>query len=330
MRSNATPPSAGERRLSIFILGLLALIVAVVAVMQANYDPSRWRQQAHTSTSQRNVNQPHASGLPDGLQPMSAAEQYNADTLSDKINGKADLYLSAGFQSLETQRISMTDAADGWMERFVYHMGATRNAFAVYSAQRRQPSQPLEGMDHGYLSANGLFFIHGPYYIEIIAAQAGEAIQSRMKALAAHFAKTHGPGEGAIVELKLFPPNGMVAHSKVLIADSAFGIQGLNWVFTADYQRDAHMATAFIALYPSSQQAQSQAEAFGDFWMQYDGESVASPNDLADARIVLILDNYEIALAQGPYLIGVHEATRLDFGVDIVTRLMQAVKEQSP
>ena len=42
--------------------------------------------------------------LPPGLKPLAALEMFNAGNLSDKINGKAELYLSAGFTGLVSQR----------------------------------------------------------------------------------------------------------------------------------------------------------------------------------------------------------------------------------
>ena len=62
---------------------------------------------------------------------------YDSISLSDKINGKAELYLAAGFARLETQRFALTDNPGQWMERYLYDMGQHANAFSVFSAQRR-------------------------------------------------------------------------------------------------------------------------------------------------------------------------------------------------
>src|SRR5512133_1136053 len=44
--------------------------------------------------------------LPDGISPLTAPERFDRETLSDKIDGKAELYLSAGFIGLEAQRLA--------------------------------------------------------------------------------------------------------------------------------------------------------------------------------------------------------------------------------
>ncbi len=333
MTQNSTSPPVGERRLSILILGLLILIVVVLALQQSRFDPVHWRERAVSEEAHQQS--PQEGRLPandtvEGLNPMSAPERYDADTLSDKINGKAELYLSAGFQQLETRRFSVSGDPDAWMERFVYDMGARRNAFAVYSAQRRMDAAHLDMVAHGYLSSNGLFFIHGSFYVEIIAAQAGEPIQDKMKALAAHFVAAHDSSGVDIVELGFFPPEHQVPASAVLIADSAFGLQGLDWVFTAAYENGSAQATAFIAPCGSADEARSLAAAFSAFWTEYGGEMVTPPAELKDAEVVTILDNFEIVLVQGRYLVGVHEATHLDFGADVTARLRQMVMEKAP
>ena len=63
------------------------------------------------------------SPLPQGLKPLTAPETFKADTLSDKIDGKAELYLSAGFNRLFSQRFRDEKASDLWIEAFVYDMG---------------------------------------------------------------------------------------------------------------------------------------------------------------------------------------------------------------
>ena len=82
--------------------------------------------------------------------PWDRRRRYDAATLSDKINGKAELYLAAGFERLECRRFALADDPAGWLERFVYTMRAAPGAFAVYSQQRRPQAQPLT------LAADGL------------------------------------------------------------------------------------------------------------------------------------------------------------------------------
>ena len=81
-----------------------------------------------------------------GFKPLAPIESYGPETLSDKIDGKADLYLPAGFKEMSCRKFNLDTAADkAFVEVFIYDMGSAANAFAVFSGQRRpgSPNIPL-------------------------------------------------------------------------------------------------------------------------------------------------------------------------------------------
>jgi len=78
------------------------------------------------------------------LSAFSAPETFTADNLYDKVDGKADLYLTAGFVGLQCQRLALKATNDVWMEWFVYDMGTLPQAFSVFSLQRRAEAQTLD------------------------------------------------------------------------------------------------------------------------------------------------------------------------------------------
>jgi hypothetical protein len=307
--------------LSLFLLGILVLIAASVLWVQGRYEPARWREQAGPPLRQPSAQE----ALPQGVKPLSPVERYGENSLSDKIDGKADLYLAAGFKALETRRFALVQDPSRWMERYVYDMGSRLNAFAVYSAQRRRDGRDVGIAPYAYLSSNGLFLVHGPYYLEIIASEASQTMQARVKALGQTFIKEHPVASGRIAELDLFPAGHLVPGSRKLIANSAFGIQGMDGVFTAEYADGPARATAFVARRADAGRARTSAEAFIAFWKEYGAEAVAPPDRLPAARIAFILDNYEVVMVTGPYLYGVHEASSLDFGLKVTEGLRQTI-----
>jgi hypothetical protein len=317
----------GQRRLSLGILGLLVLIAGMMLVVQGRYDPGLWREQPRAVTTDAPGQDSGIAAAGDaqdmaaGLAPVSAAEHYDADTLSDKIDGKADLYLSAGFEGLSTRRFALVGDKSRWMERYVYAMGTLRNAYAVFSAQRRPNFQVVDIVPHAYLAGNGLFFVHGSFYVEIIAAEASPEVHKGMNALATAFIASHEMKTEDLAELRLFPSDHRVTGSIKLAASSAFGIDGLDGVFTAAYAGDQAQALAFVSRRTSRDRAEALAAKFNAFWLDFGGEKVAPPADLQGAGIVLILDNYEISMVRDDYLIGVHEATNLEFGLGVVKQI---------
>lgn len=324
--------SSAERRLSLALLGGLAVIAAVMLCVQSRFDSGAWREQAQTAEPEP-VRQPETTPTdspdnPSGLTPLSPAEHYTGETLSDKIDGKADLYLGAGFQGLESRRFALTVDKGRWMERYVYDMGSLRNAYAVFSAQQRPHAQPLDVTAHAYLAGNGLFFVHGPFYVEIIAAEASAEVREKMSSAARAFAATHAVPTEDLSELRLLPENHRSADAVKLAIRSAFGIEGLDGVFTAVYAAGQAKAIAFISKRASRNEAEALAEKFHAFWLDYGGEETAAPlKNPPGARVVLILDNYEISLVEGDYLIGVHEATHLEFGMELAAQLQRHILE---
>lgn len=314
-----------QHRLSLFLLALLAIIVGAILWIQRQYDPAAWRGQGDAPSSQAEVN----AELPMGIATLSPPEQYNAQTLSDKINGKADLYLSAGFKSLESQRFGLVSDKSRWMEHYLYDMGGHENAFAVYSMQRRKDTKDTDLTSRSYLSANGLFLVHGAFYLEIIAAETTPEMQAQMKALASTFVDTHPAGSHNLPILELFASQDKVPHTTKLIADSAFGIQGMDWIYTTVYATENTKATAFtfIKKCGSGSEARALADKTIAYWNEYGGEAVDTPAGFTGAQIVFILDNYEISAVLEDYLYGVHEVTDLDFGLSLISRMQRIIGE---
>ena len=310
-------PTVRERLLSSALLGILALVAVGMLWSQSRFDAVAWREQA----------QPAA-----GLEPLAPAERYGPDTLSDKIDGKAELYLNAGFIGLESRRFALAGDKRRWMERYVYDMGGFPGAYAVFSSQRRPQAQPLAWAVHGYLAGNALFFVQGPFYVEIVGTEASQEVQKGLEALAMAFSAAHAAQSPDPVELQLLPRDQRIAHSVKLTARSAFGIQGLDWIFSAAYSSsaDSAEALAFVRRCNSPGEAAALADKFHRFWLEFGGTEIAAPGGPQGVRAVSILDNYEISRVQDRYLMGVHEATNLEFGMHLVEQLQRNIPGDAP
>ena len=110
---------------------------------------------------------------------MSSVETFDRDNLYQKIDGKAELYLDAGVTGMKCQRFVDRDNAAAWMEVFVYDMGELKNAFTVFSKQRRTGVEELGEL--AYATPNSLYFDQGKYYVEIVAAVPTDRVRSAMR-----------------------------------------------------------------------------------------------------------------------------------------------------
>jgi hypothetical protein len=334
-QKHQTKAASKQTLLSLIILGVLAIIAGGVFTAQFSYFQAV--QQLALDLPAGDKTQPASAAaaepalitVPAGQIPMTPMETFDAATLSDKINGKAELYLSAGFKRLHSQRLQSETAGDVWMEVFVYDMQRPQNAFSVFSAQRREDAQTLDLGQHGYQTSNALFFVHGPFYVEIIASDRSEAILQPMRTFAETFIVTHSVQTQAIEEKALFPRAGLIEDSIALVSADAFGYERFDQIFTATYQLEDTQLMAYLSRRKSTGEAQELAGSYADFLMAFGGSATESDLAIPSAKVIYILDTYEVVFSHGPYLVGVREATAQQPAQDLALQLYDHIKEAS-
>lgn len=326
-RSNVGPGRL-ESGLSWAVVGVLVMVAAGVYLKQSRYDravwtvsPAGWNAEDVSLPSGADL-QGLADFLPPSLRPMGPLESFGPATLSDKIDGKAELYLPAGFVHLTVRRFVSADDSSDWLEVFVYDMGDVRNAFAVYSAQRRSTASPLSLTPYGYRTKNALFLVHGKYYLELVASSASDPIMAAAEAFARRFVGKTAQREGRIAALDLFPPEGLDADDRSLIVSDAFGFQGLNDVFIAPYRLEGGELTAFLTERPNEDEAKGLVEAYRTFLIQNGGEADEAAF-LPEGELVRLFGTVEIFFACGPYLVGVHQAEAEKPAKELILKLKE-------
>jgi hypothetical protein len=320
--------------ISVVILSMLMVIGVVVFTTQYQYNPAVLPQDAFLSSSTPDKASPqllpHASfiPLPDGIKPLTEAELFDTSTLSDKINGKAELYLSASFTGLVCQRFTDAHAKDRWMEAFIYNMGNAQNAFAVFSGQRRVDAEPLDLAQYAYHTSNALFLIHGPYYIEIIASDDSAEVLASMESLAVTFMDntpaTHMKTTGVDTTV-LFPEENMVPDSVVLISTDAFGYEDFDKIYTAEYQFNDTILMAYLSHRGTPAEAKEMASNYAQFLLNYGGKNIETQLPIKNAYLIEILGTYEIVSSHDAYLAGIREAASVEQAQQLAMRLYDRI-----
>jgi hypothetical protein len=317
-------------------MGVLVVIVIGVLIKQSSYDPGLLvprvpESQTLFEPARESPAMSDFAGLaPNHMIVLNPVESFQPDTLFEKINGKAELYLSAGFLSLRCQRFAAQPDSRSWMEVFVYDMGALRRAFAVFSAQRRTEAALLDFTPFSYRTRNALFWVHGRYYVELISSDPSEAMMASMLSFGRNFVLETSVEGKKIEELALFPREHLEETSTAFLVSDAFGFAGLNNVFTAVYHLDGEELTAFLAKRESPEEAYSLAGAYNGFLLENGGTEVPSQLHIADAHLVDILGAFELIFRHGQYVAGVHEAetqkTAEQLGLMLKSKLAGAVE----
>ena len=328
VKRNARAVGKTEKVVSGLILAALVAVAAGVFRVQEDLNPAVFPLPAETRPGPGDPQTAAGallSTLPEPLTPLGPMEVFDAATLSDKIDGKAELYLSAGFQSLKTQRFGVAGEADLWLEAYAYDMGGAQNAFAVFSAQRREGAALSPAAREAYKTANALFMVHGDHYVEIVASGTGEPVERALDDLAAGFVREHPAAPTVLGERDLFPRTGLVPDSIVLISADAFGFDRLDNVFTAVYRSGDGEVTAFLSRRDSPEAAEALAEAYGRFLLAFGGRELDPPIPADGVREIDILDALELIFVRGPFLGGVHEAENRAFARSVATELMAGI-----
>ena len=296
------------------ILLVLVIIASVIFLEQFEYNSAilqrgEFQTERSTQPSSPITSSPNLiQYAPDGLNPISPAETFGPEDLSDKINGKAELYLSAGFVSLSTQRFAAKEDPEAWLEAFVYHMGSIRNSFSVYSLQRRFEAENLALGEFAYQTENALYFVHGPYYVEVIASVAREGMVALMLSFGKNYVSKTSVSHVRIHELGFFPSKYLSKGSISLVPADAFGFERFDSIFTAQYNIADTELTAFLSKRQSQSEAAELAATYVSFLLAQGGTEVKSRLDIPGARLVQIMDTFELIFSQANVLAGVHGA----------------------
>jgi hypothetical protein len=248
---------------------------------------------------------------PSALRTMSAPETFTSATLSDKIDGKAEVYLTAGLLGLRCQRAVLIANPASWIELYVFDMGKPENAFSVFSSQKRTDVTDLQLADYAYRAGNQFALVHGQYYVELVATDEAPATMDAAVALSkAYVAATAVAAHADVSAAEArFPREGLVAGSVELLSTDVFGYDGLKDVFVAHYTDGKGELTLYIARRSTAAEATAAAGALLGFFIDdCGGKEVARPPSPAGAVIVDTGGTFEGVFSAGPYLAGVHQA----------------------
>jgi hypothetical protein len=321
--------SRRESTVGALILLIMLIFLVWVYQRQERFDPSVLVMTALREVPPEGpapavpVESPFKSWIPKELSPFGPPERFDSETLSEKINGKAELYLSSGFASLQCQRFSVTRAEGAWVEVFLYDMGDPRNAFSVFSSQRRAEAEDVHLTRFAYRTSNALFLAHGQEYLEIIGSD--ETLGEETLAIGRRFVESRPLDGGGLDELGLFPRDGLDAASITLLSANVFGYELLDNTYIAAYVIGASKITAFVSRRGTDGDAERLASAYVRFLLDNGAAELNSPLKIPGVKVVQLFDTIEVVFSKGRLLAGVHEAEDQAAAEALAMRLYEAL-----
>ena len=111
-----------------------------------------------------------------------------------------------------------------------------------------------------------------------------------------------------------------------MTASDAFGLEGLNDVYTGEYKSEAGEATAFLSVRATPEDAATWKENYLRFLKENGYTDVPAEAAPPGAAVLKLDDSFEVVLTDGPVLAGVHEATSLPSAVGLARALVSELQ----
>lgn len=218
-----------------------------------------------------------------GTTPMGDTEFYSADTLYEKIDGRAPAYLGFHFQQLRSRTFSVPDSAGSYVDVYEYRMDSPVNAFGIFALERDPDGKPLDFAPDGYSGEMGYFFRQGNCYVQVIASDQKPGTLALAKSAAGHLAKSLPVDDAGLGARRRLPAQGILPESVAYTQDNAQGQAFLKEVFQADYDFEGKKISFFLMVTTPAAAAKAW-ESYLAFSGRYGGKAEPLP-DVGGARI---------------------------------------------
>jgi hypothetical protein len=199
-----------------------------------------------------------------GTKPMGDTEFYTADSLYEKIDGRAPAYQSFNVVGLRCRSFAVNAAPGSYVDVYEYRFDNPVDAFGMFSQERDPKGKPLEIVADGYAADMGYFFRQGAVYVQIIASDTKPETLAKAKSIADIRAKDLPVDDKGLAGRKKLPADGMIADSVAYVPENAQGQSALKEVFQAKYKFDG-AEIPFFVMVASADEAAKAWQSFQDF-----------------------------------------------------------------
>ncbi len=158
---------------------------------------------------------------------------YDRDTLSDRINGEAELYFPYGFDRMAAARYGADKHPGAGMDVEIYRMGSLLDAFGMFANYRQKDGVPISVGADSNLSVSQLFFYQGRYFVHI-QVTGGDAPPTALAECGREVAARLPQQKETPPELSRFNRPEVVMGSERYLPQSLLGYDFLNKGMIAD------------------------------------------------------------------------------------------------
>lgn len=227
---------------------------------------------------------PFSSILPaetcgDGWRMDGAVSLLDRETLSDRINGEAELFFPYGFEALAFARYVSAGRPSQSFDVDLYLMGSLRDAFGMYANYRRRDDAEAKVGAEGVVSSSQLFFYQDRYLVRLQSTGSPDPSQKDFLACARLLARNLPRSSGRPRELEAFRLPEVDRGSERYIAQSLLGYDFFRRGFVADVTLSGAQMQLFLVTEDSSDSAGKALEAYRSYLKESGG--LAKGNEAA-------------------------------------------------
>jgi hypothetical protein len=159
---------------------------------------------------------------------------YDKESLSERINGEAELYFPYGFERMAAARYTSPKNVDSGMDVEIYRMGSLRDAFGMYANYRQKEGRSAAVGAASNISGSQLFLYQDRYFVHIQItgpdSSQPEALAACAQTVTAQLPGTHTKP----AELRVFDRPEIISETVRYLPQSLLGYDFLNRGIMAD------------------------------------------------------------------------------------------------
>jgi len=268
-----------------------------------------------------------ADAAPDGWTLTEEVEQYGPQSLYEKINGLAELFLSYDVVGLTFASFAASADADIVIDVHVYDMGTPTHAFGVFSVERSADEAPVDIGRVGYRSDASFFIWKGRYYLKIIASEETDELARAGRMLAEELARSLVDSGQRVWGRQAMPRADRVPRSLRYFQVDAMGLDFMRNTYTARYRKGDAVVEAFLSRRDSAATAQATVAQYAKHAQKY-GKGVKR---LEVAGVKLLRcdmgGTFDVVFRKGRWVAGVVAVADPDTAVQAATDLWTQLGE---
>ncbi len=227
---------------------------------------------------------------------------YDRDTLSDRIDGEAELYFPYGFERMAAARYASKKNSEAGIDVEIYRMGSLLDAFGMYANYRQKDGGTLAVGSESNLSPSQIYLYQGRLFVHIQVTGTADASMDALVECGRAVASLLPGTKDRPPELSALNRPEVIKGTERYLPQSLLGYDFLNKGIMADAVVEGKSLQVFRLLGTTSESATASFDRYRSQLTQ--GKIVPGAKDVALLEGVDPLYGPVIVLREGNCLAG--------------------------